>query len=157
MLITKTSEILKDFFFNLPKRWPIMSLFSVHSTWSCLNTNEDFKWRYWKGQCVFIAVAMISRYTNNVYIFAILRALTWLDCVFFPWVKGTAGAPLQWARVRWGALMVLRCVCAVYICTRRWLLLMLDIHSDQRGGLYSGIEAIFAFICVQVRHTFTCI
>lgn len=87
---------------------------------------RTFNWRYWKGQDVFIVAAMISRCINNVYISAILHALTWLDCVFFPWVKGTESAPLQWAcvlahsgvsSVLWG-VWVFECVClrgCVYI------------------------------------------
>lgn len=30
------------FFFLSTKKWPITSLFFVHSTWSCLNNNEEF-------------------------------------------------------------------------------------------------------------------
>lgn len=71
-----------------------------------------------KNVC-FIVAAMISK-CINVYISAILRALTWLDCVFFPWVKGTESVPLQWASVyaHSGALSgTLRCEC-VRVCVR---------------------------------------
>lgn len=83
-----------------------------------------------------------------------LISFIWLDCLLFPWVKGTENTPLQWACVhatcpfkhaRWYSE---RCVCVCEcerVCERTlwWVLLMLEVHSGFRDG-YSDIKKLFA-------------